>query len=276
MTVGIVGLGLIGGSLARAVKERTPHAVFGMDACDKTEEAALFDGAVDALLRPDNLSECDIVILALYPLASVDYIKEQAHLIKKGACAVDVCGVKRRVCDEIIPLSRAHGFDFIGGHPMAGRELSGYSAGRAGLFDGASMLLIPHEQTPPELLLHIGEFFLSLGFGLIKHTDAETHDHIIAYTSQLAHVLSNAYVKSPRALLSRGFTGGSFQDLTRVATLNPRMWTELFFENKDFLLTELDALCEHLGEYAGALRSGDRDRMRTLLQEGSDQKAKIV
>ncbi len=276
MTIGIVGLGLIGGSLARAVRANTPYRLLGMDADSTTEQTALSERVINALLRPDNLPECDLVILALYPGASVDYLTAHASRIKKGACVVDVCGVKRRVCEALVPLSLSHGFNFVGGHPMAGRELSGYAAGKADLFRGASMLLIPHADTPRPVLTLLEDFFIKLGFGQIKHTDAATHDRIIAYTSQLAHVLSNAYVKSPQALLSRGFTGGSFQDLTRVATLNPDMWTELFFENEDYLLEEIEALCQRLSAYAEALRSADAPRLRTLLKEGSDWKAKIL
>lgn len=275
MTIGVVGLGLMGGSLAqaaRAAKTAPPHRVLGADRDPQTLSQALEDGTLDGVLDRESLGTCDLVILALYPQAAVEYLTREAASLKKGAWVVDFCGVKRPVCEALEPLSLAHGFHFVGGHPMAGRERSGYGAATPGLFGGASMVLTPHDDTPGQVLGGLEEFFLSLGFGRILCTDPATHDRMIAYTSQLAHVLSNAYIKSPASLTHKGFSAGSFQDLTRVARLNPAMWTQLFLDNRDFLVQEIDQLCQRLTAYGDALEAGDGEELFRLLQEGNDWK----
>lgn len=295
MIIGIVGLGLIGGSMAKAIKEFTDHTVLGLDQDPKTQARALAEGALDGPLGEETLSQCQVLLLALYPQATIDFLMQHAGKIVKGAWVVDLCGVKEPVCRAITPLSNRHGFHFVGGHPMAGRERSGYGAAEARLFCGASMLLTPVESAtgelapaesapgepelvesaPASLRQGLEAFFLSLGFRIVHFTGAAEHDRIIAYTSQLAHVLSNAYVKSPAALQYENFAGGSFQDLTRVATLNVEMWTELFFLNRENLIREIDGLCSRLAAYGDALKQQNTAAMAALLQEGCDWKAKI-
>lgn len=274
MIAGVVGLGLIGGSMAKAIKERTGHRALGLDQDAAVQARALTEGTIDGGLNGSNLGECDLLLLALYPHAAVEYLCANAPAIKKGAVVVDLCGVKRFVCQKALPLAREYGFYFVGGHPMAGREKSGYGASGAGLFSNASMLLAPGN-APEDVCGELADFFLSLGFGSVHRTEAEEHDGVIAYTSQLAHVLSNAYVKSPRALQYKAFSGGSFQDLTRVATLNEAMWTELFLLNRDFLIQEIDGLCGRLAAYGDALRAGDAEALHALLREGCEWKARI-
>ncbi|MDR1628897.1 MAG: prephenate dehydrogenase [Oscillospiraceae bacterium] len=276
MVVGVVGLGLIGGSMAQAVRANTSHTVLGMDQNAQVEAEALQSKVLDGILNEETLPNCDFLLLALYPQVAVAYMETHAASLKKGACVVDLCGVKRVVSDALVPLSLTHGFHFIGGHPMAGREKSGYAAANPDLFQGASMILTPHDKTPADVLTRTEAFFQALGFGGIRITDEETHDRMIAYTSQLAHVLSNAYIKSPQALRHKGFSAGSFQDLTRVATLNADMWTQLFLDNRDFLTEEIDALCERLAAYSEALKAQDKKALHALLQEGSDWKAKTL
>lgn len=271
-TIGVVGLGLMGGSLAQAVGAYSSHQVLGADQDETTLDRALADGTLAGVLDRENLSACDLLILALYPQATVEYLTREAPYLKPGAWVVDFCGVKRQVCEALEPLSLAHGFHFVGGHPMAGRERSGYDAATPELFQGASMVLTPHPDTPGEVVEGLEAFFLSLGFGRMLTTDPATHDRMIAYTSQLAHVLSNAYIKSPAALVHKGFSAGSFQDLTRVARLNPAMWTQLFLDNRDCLIGEIDQLCQRLTAYGDALRAGDEAELTRLLQEGSDWK----
>lgn len=276
MEIGIVGLGLIGGSMAKAIRAHAGHRVLGYD-CDAAAQAqALADGVIDEELDERALGACRLLLLALYPSAAVDYVTRHAEHIGAHARVVDLCGVKRYVCDAVNPIADRCGFYFVGGHPMAGKERSGYVASSASLYQGASMLLTPSETTPSEVLEELEEFFLTLGFGTVSRTGAAEHDSMIAYTSQLAHVLSNAYVKSPRALRHKQFSGGSFQDLTRVATLNEIMWTELFLHNKDPLIQEIDALCVRLSAYADALRANDETGLRALLREGCEWKERIV
>lgn len=275
MEVGIVGLGLIGGSFAKALQRFTEHRVWGMDADADVQQRALCDGVIDGELDDAVLADCDVLLLALYPQACIDFVFAHADRIKKGACVVDLCGVKSSVCAAIVPLARDKGFCFFGGHPMAGREKSGYDASIEDLFCGASMILIPPEDAAEELIARVSDFFRACQFGGICFTTPTQHDGMIAYTSQLAHVVASAYVKSPAALQYKAFSGGSFQDMTRVATLNETMWTELFLANRTLLADEIEQLCARLEPYVAALRSGDAAGLHTLLKDGSQWKARI-
>ncbi len=272
MNISIIGLGLIGGSLARAVKEYTTHKVFGSDLNDETLRLAESVGAIDGICTPKVLSETDVLILALYPAACIRYLSEHASHLPKHAVVLDTCGVKECVCTPCEDIAREHGFTFIGCHPMAGVQFSGFEHSRASLFAGASMILCPSADATDAVLQTLSDFIRSLGFGKICLTTPFEHDAMIAYTSQLAHVVSNAYIKSPHALKHRGFSAGSFRDLTRVARLNPDMWTELFFDNRAHLTKEIDNIIENLKVYRDALTNGDREAMRQALKEGSDLK----
>ena len=272
MNIGIIGLGLIGGSMARAIRRGTEHTVWGLDIREDTMEKALLCGAVEERLTDARLSECDLVLLALTPTALAEVAPRIAPLVKPGAVVVDLCGVKREPVALLAPLARANGFLYIGGHPMAGREHGGFDHSSADLFDNASMILTPDETTDIRTLAMLKELFLAAGFRELKFSTPDEHDRTIAYTSQLAHVVSNAYVKSPTALIHSGFSAGSFKDLTRVAFLDENMWTSLFLANRDHLIEELSILMKNLGEYADALEANDADRLRALLREGRLQK----
>ena len=273
MIVGIVGLGLIGGSMAKSIKNRTAHTVYGADLNAETMTMARMCGAIDAPLTAENLPECDLVLVAIRPGAAVEWVRQNAPLIAKSAILVDLCGVKRTVVEAITPIAAEHGFAYIGGHPMAGRERGGFTAATDDLYVGASMILTPDARTDMQLLETLKAFFLDIGFaGLTFSTPAE-HDRIIAFTSQLAHITSSAYVKSPEAQKRRGFSAGSFQDMTRVARLDEDMWTELFLDDADYLTSELEVLVGHLTEYLDALKARDAQRLRALLKEGRELKA---
>lgn len=273
MIVGIVGLGLIGGSMAKSIKSRTAHTVYGADLGAETMTMARMCGAIDAPLTVENLPECDLVLLAIRPGAAVEWVRQNAEHISKSAILVDLCGVKRTVVEAITPIAAAHGFAYIGGHPMAGKERGGFTAATDDLYVGASMILTPDARTDMQLLETLKTFFLDIGFaGLTFSTPAE-HDRIIAFTSQLAHITSSAYVKSPEAQKRRGFSAGSFQDMTRVARLDEDMWTELFLDDADYLTSELEVLVGHLTEYLDALKARDAQRLRALLKEGRELKA---
>ncbi|MCL2637051.1 MAG: prephenate dehydrogenase/arogenate dehydrogenase family protein [Oscillospiraceae bacterium] len=275
MTTGIVGLGLIGGSFAKAVKENTSHKVLTFDKNQSVNLQAKLEGASDGILNADMLGECDFVIIALYPKATENYLKENAGLIKKGAIVIDAAGVKVNVCNTAAKLAKKHGFTFIGGHPMAGTQNSGFRHSRSSLFRGAPMLLTPSSDEGIKTLEKAKKFFLEIGFGSVVFTTPEEHDQRIAYTSQLAHVVSNAYVKSPQASEHKGFSAGSYKDLTRVARLNEEMWAELFLENRGNLLTEIDFLINSLGEYKAALENCDSDKLKALLKEGVERKERV-
>ena len=245
-TVGIVGLGLIGGSLAKALHAYTDRTVLGYDADGAVLTRALEEEVLSGVLTPERLAECDLVIVALYPAAAVEYVTCHRDQFRKGGLVMDCCGVKGVVCTPLEPVAREGGFTFVGGHPMAGIERSGYAHAFPELFRGASLILTPYEGTEERHIQAIWELAKALGFGRLTRSTPEEHDRIIAYTSQLAHVVSCAYVGSPSAPDFQGFSAGSFKDMTRVARLNEDMWTELFLENKEALVREIDTLVEEL------------------------------
>ena len=275
MTVGIVGLGLIGGSMAKSIKARTAHTVFGCDLDQETMMMARMCGAIDAPLTAENLKDCDLVLVAIRPAAAVKWVKEHAEGIRRDAILVDLCGVKRAVVRELAPVAEQYGFAYIGGHPMAGRERGGFTAATDSLYVGASMILTPDKRTDMQLLETLKAFFLDIGFASLTFSDPEEHDRIIAFTSQLAHIVSNAYIKSPTARSHRGFSAGSYKDLTRVAWLDPSMWAELFLDNRDNVLFELDSLAESLAQYRAAVENNDLAALTALLDEGRRRKEEV-
>lgn len=272
--IGVVGLGLIGGSMCKALI-KAGHVVVGMDADKTTEDYARLAGVIDDKLTPERLSQCDYLFIALYPQAAVDYLTRNAASIKPGAVVMDLCGVKRAVCAPCFELARQHGFNYIGGHPMAGTQFSGIKYARDDLFQNATMVMVTREDEDIYLLGRVRELLRDAGFKAVTLTTAEKHDEMIAFTSQLAHVVSNAYVKSPTARAHHSFSAGSYRDLTRVAKLNETMWTELFLDNADYLANELDWIIGALGEYRDAIKAGDAETLKRLLREGRERKEEI-
>ena len=273
MNIGIIGLGLIGGSLAKSIKSATSHTVYGIDIDQETMMFARMCGAIDGPLNEATIGECDILLPALGPNATIGWIKEHADLIAKETTIIDMCGVKRLVCNELKAISEEKGFRYIGGHPMAGKERGGFVNACEDLFQGASMILTPDEHTDIATLETIKALFTDIGFAHLTFTSPDEHDAIIAYTSQLAHITSSAYVKSPRAQQRRGFSAGSFKDMTRVARLDENLWTELFLANSDNLAEELEIFINNLNEYLTALKANDGDTLRQLLKDGKEKKA---
>ena len=273
MNVGIVGLGLIGGSMAKSIKVRTAHSVWGIDLDAETMTLSRLSGSIDGTLNAETLPKCDLVLVAIRPAAAVHWVSEHASQISKHAILVDLCGVKRTVCAQIAPIAKEHGFAYIGGHPMAGRERGGYVHSSEELFAGASMILTPDQNTDMRMLETLKAFFTDIGFAGLTFSTPDEHDRIVAYTSQLAHIVSSAYIKSPEAQRRRGFSAGSFRDMTRVAHLDEAMWTELFLNDSDYLSEQLEILIDHLNEYREALSAHDAERMQALLKDGREKKA---
>ena len=273
MKVGIVGLGLIGGSMAKSIKARTGHTVYGIARSEETLMMARMCGAIDAPLTDENIPQCDLILVAIRPGAAIEWVRRHAALISKSATLVDLCGVKRVVVDAIAPIAEQYGFAYIGGHPMAGKERGGFTSSTEDLYVGASMILTPDKRTDMQLLETLKTFFLDLGFAGLTFSDPEEHDRIIAFTSQLAHIVSSAYVKSPEAQRRRGFSAGSFRDMTRVARLDEDMWTELFLADADYLTKELAILIQNLTDYLDVLEAGDAEKLRALLKDGREKKA---
>lgn len=275
MNIGIVGLGLIGGSFLKAIKAYTDYSVYAFDIKNDTVEFAKCLNLVDKSLNNETIGECDYILISIYPSTAVKWLEDNQKYIKKGAVVFDCCGVKQSICDKCFAMADKNGFIFMGGHPMAGYHKSGFKYAKETLFKGATMILVPESAKNIALLAEITSFFKSLGFSSVTVTDAVTHDKNIAFTSQLAHVVSNAYVKSPRAMVHKGFSAGSYKDLTRVAYLNEDMWTELFIDNKDFLKEEIDCIVDELKKYSVALENNDAQTLKALLKEGRERKELI-
>ena len=267
MTVGICGLGLIGGSMAKAYKE-AGHTVLAYDIDKASFGYALISEIIDGELNLESIKECELILVALYPMATIEYLKQAAPYISTDAVVIDLCGTKLTVCECGFSLAEQYGFTFVGGHPMAGKQFSGIKHSRASLFKGAPMVLVPPVYDDIAFLDRIKQLLAPAGFGRLSVTTAEKHDAMIAFTSQLAHIVSNAYIKSPTAQNHKGFSAGSYKDMTRVAWLNENMWTELFIENKEPLLFELEYIIKSLTEYKTAIESNDADTLKALLREG--------
>ena len=274
MKVGIVGLGLIGGSFAWAY-HNDGHQVLAFNRTRSVLDFAMLSGAVDGELTEENAGDCDLILVTLYPQAAIDYIDKMGPHFGKKPLVMDCCGTKRVVCSACFPIAERDGFTYIGGHPMAGTHNSGFKYAKGTMYKGAPMVIVPPRFDDIELLGRVKELLAPAGFGRISVTTAEKHDQMIAFTSQMAHVVSNAYIKSPTAKIHKGFSAGSYKDLTRVAWLNPSMWAELFMENKDFLLHELELFINSLTQYRDAMVNDDMPELIRLLDEGRRLKEEV-
>ena len=263
----IVGLGLIGGSLARAFQKYPGCSVAGIDQDQAAADGVLASGAVGRLASEDDVRQADLVFLCLYPRACVEWTENHLALLRPGCVVTDACGVKSWICPRMEALAKRGGFSFVGGHPMAGREKNGFDAGDADLFQGASFLLVPCG-APPDAVETLREAVRPLGFSRTVETTPEEHDAMIAFTSQLPHVLAYAYVKSPRCPNHKGFSAGSYRDVSRVAASSEAMWTELFLENRKALTAELDTLLANITEIRNAVAENDAATLRGLLRDG--------
>lgn len=274
MKVGILGLGLIGGSLARAYSMEG-HTVYATQRNESMLSFAMISGAVHGRLDENTIPCCDLILLAVYPNSSAAWLEENASLVSRNALVIDCCGIKEEVCRRCFPLAEAYGFTFVGGHPMAGSQFSGFKYSRSNLFEGQPMVLVPPVYDDILLLDRVKKALEPCHFGSFSVTTAQEHDKIIAFTSQMPHILSNAFIKSPTALNHKGFSAGSYRDLTRVAWLNPQMWAELFMENKENVLFELDYYIDSLKAYRNAIAENDLDRLTALLEEGKRKKEEV-
>lgn len=272
MIIGIIGLGLIGGSFAKSIKSKTLHTVLATDKNAQTITKAKNSGVVDEILTPENISKCDVILVAISPSNAIEWLKIHAGKFSRNTVVVDLCGVKRAVCNEISPLACEYGFIFVGGHPMSGRELSGFENSKSDLFDGKSMILTPENKHDEKIIDKLKNFFLEVGFSKITISTPEEHDKIISYTSQLAHIISSAYVKCPDALKHHGFSAGSFRDMTRVAKADEKLWTELFLYNRDFLIEQLETVIKNMNEYLDALKENNSAQLEALFKKGREMK----
>ncbi len=274
MTVGILGLGLIGGSLARAYA-KTGHKVLACEQDDSMLMFAQLSGACHGKLDKETIPGCSLILLSIYAAGSATWLEENGKFISPDALVIDCCGIKTEVCNRCFPIAEKYGFTFVGGHPMAGSHNSGFKYSRSNLFQGAPMVLVPPRFDDVELLERCKNALSPCRFGSFSVTTAQEHDRMIAFTSQMPHIVSNAYIKSPTALSHKGFSAGSYKDLTRVAWLNPQMWAELFLSNKDNVLYELDQYIDALSKYRLAIENNDEDSLIALLDEGRKRKEEV-
>lgn len=273
MLISIIGLGLIGGSFAKATAARTDHTVAGYNRTQSVLDDALKCGAIHKVVDKDILNQSDLVILGLYPDLSVQYVKEHADDFGKHTIVIDTSGIKTKICNELSCVAKQHGFTFIGCHPMAGKERGGFSNADESLYDGASFLMATKEDNEKTALVE--NYAKEIGFGMIKRTTPEEHDSMIAFTSQLPHVLACAYILDEDAPNHKGFSAGSYHDVSRVARINAQLWEELFIENKDYLTSHVDELIANLGKLRDAISNSDHETLTALLEKACETKKRI-
>lgn len=271
MIIAVVGMGIIGGSFCKAIKKNTDHYVIGLNRTKSTLEKALADGAIDKIGDRNSLSEADVVILALYPQAAIDFIEKNGSYIKKDAIVTDSAGIKSEICPKLVKLSEKFGFEFVGSHPMAGKEINGYEAADADLFNGASYIIVPCG-ADDKAVKTLSDLAIEIKFGMIKISNPEEHDRMIAFTSQLPHILACAYVMSPCCINHKGFSAGSYRDVSRVANINAELWSELFLENREPLIGELETLRDNILAITDAVKANDKERIEELLEKAHKTK----
>ncbi len=272
MKIAIIGLGLIGGSIGRAALKKTEHEVYGRDLSDEVVQKAKLLEAISDELDDEKLATCDLIVLAVCPSAAISVMNEVLPKLKRGAILIDVCGTKRKIVSKMGEAREAYPeINFVGVHPMAGREFSGISHAVSWLFENSYVILTP-VHSDIFALSAVKNFFSELGACNVTVATAEKHDEMISYTSQLAHVVSSCYIKNQLSKNYAGFSAGSFRDMTRVAKLNPKMWTELCMENRDNLAVQIDDLRDRLSEFSDALKTKDESRLYKLFSEGAARK----
>lgn len=274
MNIAIVGIGIIGGSFAKAIKKHTDHYVIGINRTQSVLQRALEDKSIDEIGTADSLSKADVIILALYPKAAVEFVQKYGIYIKKGAIVTDSSGIKREICPLMVELSKKFGFEFVGSHPMAGKETNGYESSDSELFKGASYIITPCEAGENSVRT-LSDLALEIGFGMIKISNPEEHDRMIAFTSQLPHVLACSYVLSPCCPNHKGFSAGSYKDVSRVANINAELWSELFLENREPLIKELDTLIDNIHAITDAIKADDKKAVERLLEKAHGVKEKL-
>lgn len=267
MKIAVVGMGIIGGSYCKAIKKYTDHYVVGINRSPLPLQKAFDCGAIDKIGTVEDLSDVDLIILGIYPAAAVEFVRANGDKIKTGAIVTDTSGIKTEICQTLVDLSHKHNFTFVGVHPMAGKEKNGFDVSEADLYKNASCIIVPCGADEKAVNL-VADFNLSLGFGGIKITDPEEHDRMIAFTSQLPHVLACAYVLSPNCVNHKGFSAGSYRDVSRVANINAELWSELFLDNKEPLIKELDILIQNINSLTTAIKKGDKKEIISLLEKG--------
>ena len=271
MNIAVVGMGIIGGSFCKAFKKYTDHYIIGINRTQSTLQQAFDCGAIDEMGNEESLSNADVVIMAVYPQATVEYIEKYGSYLKKGCIVTDSSGIKTEICPQMVALSKKFGFTFVGSHPMAGKETNGFFSADADLYRGASYIIVPCEADDSAVKI-LSDLAMEINFGQIKLSTPEEHDRMIAFTSQLPHVLACSYVLSPCCINHKAFSAGSYHDVSRVANINSKLWSELFIENREPLLKELDILIDNITKITDAINDKDIVRLQELLEQSHKTK----
>ncbi len=268
-TIAVIGLGLIGGSIAKAAAAHG-HRCYGFDIDRESINQAVAEGVIAGEWN-SNIA-CDVYIVALYESDTITFIKDNLHSFKKGAIVCDICGNKRGICSALTALCAKHELFFVGTHPMQGRTSSGYKHSSATLFDGASMIVCRDDSTDEDAIANVKQLSYELKFKKVVTCTPSEHDAMLSYTSQLAHILSSVYVQNEKSQKHIGFSAGSFRDLSRVSELSADMWSELMINNKDNLLADIECYEKILGDFKQSLQVTDKHRLHGLLSNGNSMK----
>lgn len=274
MNIAIVGLGIIGGSLAKAFTAYTQHKVIGINRSISVAERALSEGAIHEIGTDESLKQADVVFMCTYPKHIVSFVKEKAECFKKGCIITDVCGIKSEICSDLTKICEENGLQYVGSHPMAGKEKYSYDASEAELFKGASYIIVPcrADEASVNTLKSLAK---EIGFGTVRLASPEEHDRMIAFTSQVPHALACAYVMSPCCPNHKGFSAGSYRDVSRVAAINENLWTDLFLSNRKPLSEEIGILIDNLSEIKSAVDDNDPDKLKKLLKKSREIKQSL-
>lgn len=273
----IVGLGLIGGSFAMALKELNPKNLWAIDIDEEAIKTAEKMGIIDkGYTDPETpLKKSDIVIICIYPNLTVKFIKDNMENFKSGAIITDTAGIKEKLIEEIYTSIRED-VDFIGGHPMAGRESKGLGYATKDIFNNANYLITPTDKNKEENIKRIEELVKAIGFKSIVSLNPSHHDEIIAFTSHLPHIMASALIISDNRSDTKFFVAGSYRDATRVAKINADLWTELIMDNRDNTLEQIEVFENSIANFKRAIMNNDKENLKLLFRKGSQKREELI
>lgn len=284
LNYGIVGLGIMGGSFAKSIRENIlsmAGAEGKIFACNRSQaciQQALSEGVIDQGFSTENVSEmvkkCDVIFICLYPHATLDFLVQHKENFKSGSIVTDISGVKG-IFEKSLPEILRPDVDFIIGHPMAGGEKEGYVNSKAEFFVNHNYILIPQASNKPENLETMRSLITDMGFSRITETTCEIHDYKIGFTSQLCHIIASALVESAEDPEITAFGGGSFEDLTRIAMINAPLWTELFISNKEKLVHHIENFEKKMDEFKSAIKNEDAEKLNSLLSDTREKRLRM-
>lgn len=274
LTFAIVGLGLIGGSYAKALRNLKVRRIMGMDISHGIARACLNANMIDEIVEEDgsNLKEADVIICSVYPEAMVDFVRKNITCFTEGMLLTDATGVKGTIPCEIQAML-PEGCEFLSGHPMAGRQGSGLGMSDAAIFINSNYIIVPTDQNTPEAIAWLEDFAKAIGCARSVKVSMEDHDKIIAYTSDLPHITAVALVNSASYNENtQYFIAGGFRDATRVADINPELWSDLFLSNRENVIAEIENYQKQLERWKQAIADNDRDALKEIMREAGPRR----